>query len=426
MVLLCREWFMHPAGALPAYEWSFDDVNPPVHAWAALKVFTIDAAATGVPDTAFLSRIFQKLLINFTWWVNREDPDGTNVFEGGFLGLDNVGPVDRSHLPPGVRLNQSDGTAWMAFYALTMLRIALVLADHDPVYEDIATKFFEHFAAITDGIADSGLWDPADGFFYDQLVYPDGTRAPLRVKSVVGLIPLLAVVDVSVSSTTSRTLLRKRFADFLARHGQDVDRPGFVVRAGLTDRLMLTVVDPERLRRVLVEMLDEAGMLSPHGIRSVSRHHLAEPFSVEVDGQTFTVDYEPAESRTALYGGNSNWRGPVWFPLNYLIVEALEQYQQHFGDTFRVECPTGSGRMLTLGEVAAEIRERLISLFDPRPEGGRAVDGGTARFCQDPRWNDVPLFHEYFNGDDGAGLGASHQTGWTGLVAAMMLDAAAQ
>ena len=419
LVLLCREWFMHPNGAIPAYEWSFDDLNPPVHAWAALKVFDIDAAASGARDYAFLERVFQKLLLNFTWWVNREDPDGNNVFEGGFLGLDNIGPIDRSNLPPGCRLEQSDGTAWMAFYALSMLNIALVLSEHDDVYEDIATKFFEHFAAITDGVADNGLWDPADGFFYDQLVRPDGSKVPLRVKSVVGLIPVLAALDVAESTTVPRTRLRKRFSDFLTRRGKDpnsVDGCGFVTQAADSDRLMLTVVDPERLRRVLVEVLDEDGMLSPYGIRSLSKRHHGEPFSVDVGDETFSVDYQPAESDSWLYGGNSNWRGPVWFPINYLVIEGLQRYHEYLGDDFTVECPTGSGQHLTLAGVAEELRTRLVSLFLPGDDGSRPADAGTAR-ARDPRWNDAPLFYEYFDGDDGRGLGASHQTGWTGLVA---------
>jgi Glycosyl hydrolase family 63 C-terminal domain len=418
LVLMCREWFMHPNGAIPAYEWSFDDVNPPVHAWAALKVFGLDAAASGERDYAFLERVFQKLLLNFTWWVNREDPDGNNVFEGGFLGLDNIGPIDRSHLPQGWRLEQSDGTAWMAFYALSMLNIALVLAEHDDVYEDIATKFFEHFAAITDGVADNGLWDPADGFFYDQLVRPDGVRVPLRVKSVVGLIPVLAALDVAESTTLPRTMLRKRFADFLARRGMgpgQVDRCGFVTQSPDSDRLMLTVVDPQRLRRVLVEVLDEERLLSPYGIRSLSRRHAQEPFSIEVAGHTFSVGYEPAESQTGLYGGNSNWRGPVWLPINYLVIEGLERYHEYLGDTFTVECPTGSGRQLTLTQVAAELRTRLVSLFLPDASGQRPADGRGLR--ADPRGEAGPLFYEYFDGNTGAGLGASHQTGWTGLVA---------
>jgi hypothetical protein len=409
---------MHPGGALPAYEWSFDDVNPPVHAWAAMKVFEIDAASTGVRDYAFLERVFQKLLLNFTWWVNREDPEGNNVFEGGFLGLDNVGPVDRSHLPPGYRLDQTDGTAWMAFYALSMLRAALVLAEHDDVYEDIATKFLEHFAAITDGMTDGGLWDPADGFFYDQLLTPDGTQVPLRVKSVVGVIPVLAAVAISEATTVPRTRLRKRFADFLARRGDGAgDRAGFVSLSPTTQRLMLTMVDPTRLRRVLVEMLDTQGMLSPHGIRSLSRRHADEPFSVRLDGHSFEVGYEPAESQSGLYGGNSNWRGPVWFPINYLVVEALQRYDRYLGPSFTVELPTGSGHEVTLGQAAHDLRERLIGLFLPGPDGARPADGPDQRFRSDPRWSAIPLFYEYFDGDDGRGLGASHQTGWTGLVA---------
>jgi len=418
LVLICREWFMHPNGAIPAYEWSFDDVNPPVHAWAALKVFYLAAASSGHQDYAFLERVFQKLLLNFTWWVNREDPDGNNVFEGGFLGLDNIGPIDRSHLPQGWRLEQSDGTAWMAFYALSMLNIALVLAEHDDVYEDIATKFFEHFAAITDGIADNGLWDPADGFFYDQLVRPDGVRVPLRVQSVVGLIPVLAALDVDESRTVPRTRLRKRFADFLSRRASapgPLDRCGFATTSPESDRLMLTVVDPERLRRVLVEVLDEQRMLSPHGIRSLSRRHAAEPFTIDVAGQTFRIGYEPAESQTGLYGGNSNWRGPVWLPINYLVIEGLERYYEYLGDSFTVECPTGSGRELTLTQVAAELRTRLVSLFLPGADGPRPADGTGRR---PDGWSEAgPLFYEYFDGDTGAGLGASHQTGWTALVA---------
>jgi hypothetical protein len=419
LVLLCREWFMHPGGALPAYEWSFDDVNPPVHAWAALKVFQIDAAATGHPDHDFLERVFTKLLMNFTWWVNLEDPDGNNVFEGGFLGLDNIGPVDRSHLPPGSRLAQSDGTAWMAFYALTMLTAALTLAEHDAVYEDLAVKFLEHFATITDGIAAGGLWDPADGFFYDQLLTPDGQQLPLRVKSLVGVIPVLAAASISESMAAPTARLRKRFADFLERRGIDetnVDTCGFVTKAAHTDRIMLTVVDPVRLRRVLVEVLDPEGMLSPNGIRSVSRRHLAEPFSVQADGQTFEIGYEPAEATSFLYGGNSNWRGPVWMPINYLVIEALQRYDHYLGPSFTVEFPTGSGRELTLGEVAHELRERLIGLFLPGPGGRRPIDGASGPFGVDPRWS-APVFNEYFDGETGRGLGASHQTGWTGLVA---------
>ncbi|HYN74639.1 MAG TPA: glucosidase [Candidatus Limnocylindria bacterium] len=419
LLLMCREWFMHPNGAIPAYEWSFDDVNPPVHAWAALEVFRIN----GAKDHEFLERVFQKLLLNFTWWVNRVDPEGNNVFEGGFLGLDNIGAVDRSHLPPGTRLDQTDGTAWMAFYALTMLRIALTLTEHDEVYEDLATKFFEHFVMITEGINASGLWDPSDGFFYDQLVAADGTRTPLRVKSLVGVIPVLAAIEVPAARTLPGTRLRKRFADFLARRGIDeanIDTCGFIQRMPDRDTVLLSTVDPERLRRVLTEVLDEDGMLSPYGIRSLSKRHKDEPFSVDVDGQTFTVGYEPAESQTSMYGGNSNWRGPVWFPVNHLVVEALERYYGYLGDSFVVECPTGSGREMNLGEVAAELRTRLVSLFLPGPDGLPSY-GNIERFRTDPRWSEGISFFEYFDGDHGYGLGASHQTGWTALVADLIL-----
>ncbi len=419
LVLMCREWFMHPNGALPAYEWAFEDVNPPVHAWAALEVFLID----GGKDRDFLERVFQKLLMNFTWWVNRVDPEGNNVFQGGFLGLDNIGAVDRSHLPPGVRLDQTDGTAWMAFYALTMLRIALYLNEEDDVYEDLVTKFFEHFVMITEGINDNGLWDAADGFFYDHLVEADGSRTPLRVKSLVGVIPVLAAVQVPTQATLPGTRLRKRFADFLSRRGiseDGLDACGFIQRIPGRESVLLSTVDPERLRRVLVEMLDEDGMLSPYGIRSLSRSHLEQPFSVEVGGETFTVGYEPAESQTPMYGGNSNWRGPVWFPVNHLVVEALERYYAYLGDSFTVECPTGSGQQMNLGEVADELRRRLISLFVPGEQGIPAY-ANVDRFRTDPRWSEGLSFFEYFDGDHGFGLGASHQTGWTALVADLIL-----
>ncbi len=419
LLLMCREWFMHPNGALPAYEWAFDDVNPPVHAWAALEIFHID----GSQDYDFLERVFQKLLMNFTWWVNRVDPEGNNVFEGGFLGLDNIGAVDRSHLPPGVRLDQTDGTAWMAFYALSMLRIGVYLYERDPVYEDLVTKFFEHFVMITDGINASGLWDTTDGFFYDQLVEPDGSRTPLRVKSLVGVIPVLAAIAVPTRSTQPGTRLRKRFADFLSRRGvteDNLDTCGFLLRLPSRDSVMLSTVDPQRLRQVLAELLDEDGMLSPYGIRSLSKRHEQAPFSVEVSGQTFTVGYEPAESRTAMYGGNSNWRGPVWFPVNHLVVEALDRYHGYLGAEFTVECPTGSGHEMTLAEVAAELRRRLVSLYVPGDQGVPAY-ANVERFRTDARWSEGLSFFEYFDGDHGYGLGASHQTGWTALVADLIL-----
>ncbi len=423
--VMLREWYMHPNGAIPAYEWSFDDRNPPVHAWAALRVFEID----GQRDHEFLKSVFHKLLINFTWWVNRVDAQGNNVFEGGFLGLDNIGPIDRTNVPAGCHIEQADGTAWMAFYCLGMLRIAMRLAQQDGSYRPMMLKFLEHFAAITDGMSESGMWNPDDGFFYDQLVRPDGERVPLRVKSVVGVIPVLAAAF--LESTTDDYLanadrIERRFSQFLRRRGLDtseLDRAGFVYRTDSASgsKLMLTVVDPQRLRRVLTEVLSEDSMLSPYGIRSLSQRHRAEPFSVEVDGQDFVVNYEPAESSTAMYGGNSNWRGPVWFPINHLVIEALERYYMYLGDDFTVECPTGSGVMMNLNEVANELRQRLIALFIPGPSGRIPCHGTTPLFADDPRWNELSLFHEYFNGDDGAGLGASHQTGWTGLVADLII-----
>jgi hypothetical protein len=420
LVLMCREWFMHPGGALPAYEWNFDDVNPPVHAWAALKVFEIDAARSGEPDLAFLKRVFQKLLMNYTWWLNRVDPDGNHVFAGGFLGLDNIGPVDRSHLPAGAHLEQADGTAWMAFYTLAMMQIALRLAADDEVYEDLVTKFFEHFAAISEGISEQGLWDASDGFFYDALVREDGSRVSLRVKSLVGVIPLLATAGLTPASKEASVRLRKRFAAFMARRGiADLsdERLGFIKDRGLGHGSVISLVDAERLRRVLAEVLDESSLLGPYGVRSLSARHREEPFSVDVGGSTWSITYEPAESSTPMYGGNSNWRGPVWMPINYLLVEALGRYYGHLGPEFTIECPTGSGRQMTLDEVAEELRSRLIAAFLPGPGGRRPIYGDTERLQSDPRWNDAVTFFEYFHGDNGAGLGATHQTGWTGLVA---------
>jgi len=424
--LFLREWYMHPNGAIPAYEWSFEDRNPPVHAWAALRVFEID----GGRDHEFLGSVFQKLLLNFTWWVNRVDSEGNNVFEGGFLGLDNIGPIDRTHVPHGCRIEQADGTSWMAFYCLMMLRIAMRLAQYDDAYRPMMLKFLEHFAGITDGMTEADMWDPEDGFFYDQLVKPDGEKIPLRVKSVVGVIPVFAAAYIETASNqdyaSNAARIERRFSQFLRRRGlesNEVDHAGFVYRNDTLEgsKLLLTVVDPERLRRVLIEVLSEDSLLSPYGIRSLSLRHKASPFAVEVEGQEFRVDYEPAESGTAMYGGNSNWRGPVWFPINHLVIEALERYYMYLGDDFRVECPTGSGVMMNLNEVAHEIRERLIKLFLPDKNGRRPIFGETPKFTDDPKWSELVLFHEYFNGDDGAGIGASHQTGWTGLVADLII-----
>lgn len=422
--LMLREWYMHPNGAIPAYEWSFDDINPPVHAWAALKVYEID----GERDSEFLASVFMKLLLNFTWWVNRVDADGTNIFEGGFLGLDNIGPIDRTHVPPGFKIEQADGTAWMAFYCLTMLRIALRLSAENPAYRSMMLKFLEHFAAITDGINAAQMWDADDGFFYDQLIAPDGSKQALRVKSIVGLIPVLAAAFVGSDAKEYQqhaARIEHHFSNFLARRGLDTsetNQAGFVIREDNIEgsKILLTVVDPDSLRRVLGEVLDEESFLSPYGVRSLSRRHLAQPFQVEVQGEEFSINYEPAESTTPMYGGNSNWRGPVWFPINQLIIEALERYHLYLGDDFKVECPTGSGVQMNLQQVSDELRRRLISLFVPDETGSRPCNGNTEKQNQ-PDWNDAVLFHEYFNGDTGAGIGASHQTGWTGLVADLIL-----
>jgi len=420
LLLMLREWYSHPNGAIPAYEWNFDDVNPPVHAWAALMVFVID----GGRDHAFLVRAFTKLLMNFTWWMNRVDTDGNNVFEGGFLGLDNIGPINRSGLPEGHRLEQSDGTGWMAVYSLAMLAIAVALADEDPAYDDLCMRFLEHYALIAKAVTSAGLWDTSDGFFYDQLQYPDGHREPIRSRSLVGVLPVLASAAVDGHRLARSERLRHEFAAFLRR--RDLTMGGLESIGIHTDgagsaTAMLSLVDPDRLRRVLAELLDEDGMLAPTGIRSVSKRHRDQPVTVRThDGVVHTVDYEPAESTTDMYGGNSNWRGPVWFPLNVMIVEALERFHSHLGEGYRVEMPTGSGRLMNLREVATDLRARLVSTFLPGPDGRRPVFGGVERFQTDPRWNDAVLFFEYFNGDDGAGLGASHQTGWTGLVATLL------
>ncbi|MEK9809936.1 MAG: hypothetical protein VW362_05780, partial [Candidatus Nanopelagicales bacterium] len=423
--VMLRDWYSHPSGAIPAYEWNFDDVNPPVHAWAAIRVFEID----GGTDIDFLERVFQRLLINFTWWVNKVDKEGNNVFEGGFLGLDNIGPIDRSHLPDGYTIEQADGTAWMAFYALMMLRMAIRIAPHDEAYAPMALKFLEHFATITDGISAVGLFDAEEGFFYDQLVRPDGSREPIKVRSLVGVIPVLAGAYIEQDGTFGNSERYRRSVDnFLRRRGVTGSaNEGEHVAGSLQFRevdghrkALLTVVDPDRLRRVLMEILSEDSLLSPYGLRSLSKRLDGAPYEITVEGESYDIDYEPAESTTPIYGGNSNWRGPVWFPINHLVIEALERYHLYLGDEFQVECPTGSGIMMNLSQVAHEIRHRLISVFLERPDGTRPVFGGSERFQSDPRWHD-PLFYEYFHGDNGAGLGASHQTGWTSLVADLII-----
>ncbi|HXJ65866.1 MAG TPA: glucosidase [Actinomycetota bacterium] len=416
LLALTREWFLHPNGALPAYEWSFDDVNPPVHAWAALKVYVID----GAEDRAFLERIFLKLLANFTWWINRVDAEGNNLFEGGFLGLDNIGPFDRSHLPVAGELEQSDGTAWMAFYSLAMLRIAAELAKENRAYDVVITKFLEHFVSISRAMNEQGLWDAEEGYFFDRLSAPGQAAVELKYRSILGVLPLLAGVELEQTYVEGGESLRKRFAWFTERtRGARIgaEEVGSLRESPDGDSIWLSIVDADKLRRVLAEALDEESLLSPYGLRALSRRHLANPFTVEVGGVTATVDYEPAESTSGMFGGNSNWRGPVWFPVNYLVIEALERFGHSPTGDLTVECPTGSGVQMTLHEVADVIRRRLISIFLPGPDGRRPVHGWVQRFTDDPDWSDLVFFHEYFHGDNGAGLGASHQTGWTGLVA---------
>jgi hypothetical protein len=418
LTLLCREWFQHPNGALPAYEWDFGDVNPPVQAWAVLEVFAID----GGRDVDFLSRAFDKLLLNFTWWVNLEDADGSNLFEGGFLGLDNIGPLDRSHLPAGSVLEQSDATGWMASYALAMGVIATVLrhARQRPA-DDLVQKFLEHFAAIRDAIEAQGLWDETDGLFYDQLATADGRVVPVAVRSMVGIIPMLAagVVDEELLDRTQAA--GKHFADFLDRAGlRDRDQ---LLKLGLMRgepgrrQLLLGVVGVDRLERLFEKLFDPAEFLSDYGLRSLSAYHREHPYVLDAPGVHAEIDYEPAESTVAMFGGNSNWRGPVWFPLNYLVIAALERYHRFFGDDYTVEYPTGSGRTLPLDAIARDLWDRLIAIFLVDAEGRRPCYGWVDRFQRDPRWKDNVAFSEYFHADNGAGLGASHQTGWTGVVA---------
>jgi hypothetical protein len=412
---------MHPNGQLPAYEFAFGDVNPPVHAWACWRTYKITAPAED-RDRQFLSRTFQKLLLNFTWWVNRKDAEGKNLFSGGFLGLDNIGVFDRSRpLPTGGRLEQADGTAWMAFYCNTMLSIALELAQTNPATEDMASKFFEHFVAIADAIntlGGTGLWDEQDGFYYDQLQV-DGRTTPLRIRSLVGLIPLIAVEVLEEEAIKSLPGFRKRLHWFLEHRkdlAQHTSYMEFEAHGETQGHRLLAIPSRERLERVLRYMLDENEFLSPYGIRSVSKIHEKQPYVLRVGNEEHRVDYVPGESNTGLFGGNSNWRGPVWFPINYLLVEALERYHHFYGDALKVECPTGSGRWMNLKDVASELSGRLASIFLPDANGHRPCHGDDPRYAEDPHWKDLALFYEHFHGDTGRGIGASHQTGWTALV----------
>ncbi|HEX9426928.1 MAG TPA: glucosidase [Candidatus Polarisedimenticolia bacterium] len=426
LVLMLREWYMHPNGQIPAYEFAFGDVNPPVHAWACWRVYKI-SGARGQRDRVFLSRVFQKLVINFTWWVNRKDVTGKHIFSGGFLGLDNIGVFDRSQpLPTGGYLEQADGTAWMAFYANTMLSIALELSKENPATEDMASKFFEHFIAIADAmntLGGTGLWDETDGFYYDQL-HMDGTNSPLRVRSLVGAIPLLAV-EVLESEVCDRLPGFVKRLNWFLENRRDLARHTSYMETGegtMRGHRLLAIPSRERLVRVLRYLLDENEFLSPYGLRSVSKFHKDHPYLFYADGKEFKVSYAPGESDTGLFGGNSNWRGPIWFPLNYLLVEALERYHHFYGDSLRVEFPTGSGTMMNLAEVSHELSGRLARIFLPDAEGRRPCHGDDPRYANDPAWRDLVLFHEYFHGETGRGLGASHQTGWTALAARLLVE----
>ena len=422
LILILREWYMHPNGQIPAYEWAFGDVNPPVHAWAAWRVYKIDKKRHGKGDRAFLQRVFHKLMLNFTWWVNRKDDEGRNIFQGGFLGLDNIGVFDRSApLPTGGHIEQSDGTSWMAMYTLNMLTIALELAKVEPCYEDIASKFWEHFIHIAHAIShrgqDSmGLWDEEDGFFYDVLRLPDGSQQPLKTRSMVGLIPLFAVQTLEPELLDQLPSFKRRLEWFIDNRPDLTLNLASARKEGMGERRLLSIADETKLRRILKYMLDEREFLSSHGIRGLSKLHNDQPYCLAVNGIQHCISYEPGESSTGMFGGNSNWRGPIWFPLNYLLIESLQKFHRYLGDDFKVESPTGSGNMRTLGEVVGDLSRRLTSIF-LRDEGGRRpLFGCSEKFQTDPHWCDLLLFHEYFHGDSGAGVGANHQTGWTGLA----------
>lgn len=424
LILLLREWYTHPNGQIPAYEWNFSDVNPPVHAWAALRLYRQEQAQ-GRTDNAFLERVFQKLLINFTWWVNRKDSDGNNLFEGGFLGFDNISVFDRSRpLPTGGKLKQADGTSWMAFYCLNMLQIALTLSESNPIYEDMGTKFIAHFTRIVsamNNLGGGGLWDEQDGFYYDMLDLED-RHVPLKIRSIEGFIPLLATCYTTGEQRrkspgfTSRLLWyvknRPQISSHLLEINGDVSDPNL-------DHL-LTVTPRNRLERILRYLFDEEEFLSPYGIRSVSKYHEKHPYTYTVNGTVYSVNYEPGEGRSAMFGGNSNWRGPVWLPINYMIIQSLKTYDHFYGERFLVEFPTGSGNKVTLGEAAHLLSRRVCALFLPDKAGFRPCHGGDVRYANDPAWKDYVLFYEYFHGDSGKGLGASHQTGWTALIAEIL------
>ena len=432
LVLMLREWYMHPNGQIPAYEWAFGDVNPPVHAWAAWRVYKIDKKLNGKGDLTFLKRVFHKLLLNFTWWVNRKDAEGLNVFQGGFLGLDNIGVFDRSApLPTGGSIQQCDGTSWMAMYALNLMSIALELARHDHGYEDVATKFFEHFMYIAysmNNLAGKGieLWDEEDQFPYDVLHLGDGRNLRMKIRSMVGLIPLFAVETLDPETLNALPRFKRRMEWFLKHRPALASLVSRWHVAGQGDRRLLALMRGHRMKRILARMLDPNEFLADFGIRSLSKIHQSQPYVLRIDGVDHRVDYEPGESSSGLFGGNSNWRGPIWFPVNFLLIESLQKFHHYYGDDFKVECPTGSGRFMTLQEVSEELSRRLTRIFLRDTDGRRPANGGQELLDSDPHWRDLVPFHEYFHGETGSGLGASHQTGWTALVAKLMQSSRSQ
>jgi len=426
ILLMLREWYMHPNGQLPAYEWDFDDVNPPILALAARTVFEIDRQQTGTADFSFMERVFQKMLLNFTWWVNRKDALGKNIFQGGFLGMDNIGVFDRDHLPPGYLLGQADGTSWMAAFAKSMCSAALLLAERDPVYEDLASKFWEHFIYIANAMNSlrdpkRSLWDERDGFFYDNLISHDRPPVAVRARTMVGFVPMFGATTVPANTFDRFPAFQRRRRWFAEQRPDLLDSVGPMIVPGPNNNLILGLVRTDQLRRMLSRMLDEEEFLSPYGVRAVSRYHRDHPLILNLDGKEYRLDYEPGESTIALFGGNSNWRGPIWMPVNFLIIAALQEYHKYYGDTFQVECPTGSGNMKNLGEVAEDLAHRLARIFHRDGEGRRPVFGDCRLFDTDPYWRDLIPFHEYFHGDSGRGCGASHQTGWTGLITQILL-----
>jgi hypothetical protein len=417
---------MHPNGQIPAYEWNFNDVNPPVLSLAGQRVFEIERERTGVADYAFLERVFQKMMLNFTWWVNRKDALGNDIFQGGFLGMDNIGAFDRDNLPSGYLLGQADGTSWMAAFAKSMLSIALVLAENDPVYEDVASKFWEHFIYIGNAMnslrnPEQSLWSEEEGFFYDIVVAPDGQRIPVRARTMVGFVPMFGATAVPADVFDRHPDFQRRRAWFLEHRPDLVDSVGPMNIPGTNNTLIMGLVRPDQLRRMLELMLNEDEFLSAYGVRAVSRYHRDHPLIVNLGGEEYRLDYEPGESTTDLFGGNSNWRGPIWMPVNYLIIRALLNYYPYYGDAWTVECPSGSGKQMNLYEVAREIARRVANIFLRDKDGKRAVFGPYDLFNADPHWRDLINFHEYFHGDTGRGCGAAHQTGWTGLIAELMI-----